>query len=65
MRALRVTKHGAPTEVLALEDIAPPEPGPGQVRIAVAAAALNFADDLLCRGHYQLTPELPFTPGRP
>jgi NADPH2:quinone reductase len=33
------------------------------VRIRVAAAALNFADDLVCKGLYQEKPELPFTPG--
>ena len=36
---------------------------PGQVRIRVGAAALNFGDSMLCRGTYQLRPELPFTPG--
>jgi NADPH2:quinone reductase len=40
-----------------------PEPAADQVRIRVGAAALNFGDDLLCRGTYQLRPELPFTPG--
>lgn len=63
MKAWRVKQLGPPAEALTLEEVERPEPGPGQVRIRVAAAALNFADDLLCRGHYQLTPELPFTPG--
>lgn len=63
MQAWRVVKLGPPSEVLTLETVERPEPGPGQLRIRVAAAALNFADDLLCRGHYQLAPELPFTPG--
>ena len=63
MRALRVHQLGDPADVLRLEDTAVPEPGPEQVRIRVAAAALNFADDLVCRGRYQEKPELPFTPG--
>ncbi len=63
MRALRVHAAGDPAEVLKLEEIAPPEPGPGQVRIRVAAAALNFGDALLCRGLYHLRPPWPFTPG--
>ena len=63
MKAWRVKQLGPPAEALTLEEVERPEPGAGQVRIRVAAAALNFADDLLCRGHYQLTPELPFTPG--
>jgi NADPH2:quinone reductase len=63
MRAWQVTRLGEPEEALELREVASPEPGPGQVRIRVAAAALNFADTLLCRGRYQLSPELPFTPG--
>ena len=34
-----------------------------QVRIKVAAAALNFADVLILKGAYQERPRLPFTPG--
>jgi NADPH2:quinone reductase len=40
-----------------------PEPGPGQVAVDVEAAACNFADTLICRGKYQIKPELPFSPG--
>ena len=64
MSAWRVARHGDPAEVLAIrDDVAVPEPAADQVRIRVGAAALNFGDDLLCRGQYQLRPELPFTPG--
>jgi NADPH:quinone reductase len=63
VQAWRVQALGEPADVLALTDIDPPEPGAGQVRIAVAAAGLNFADILLCRGSYQEKPPLPFTPG--
>ncbi|MFP8875081.1 MAG: NADPH:quinone oxidoreductase family protein [Myxococcota bacterium] len=63
MRALRVHELGAPIDVLRLEETETPDPGPKQVRIRVAAAALNFADDLMCRGQYQERPPLPFTPG--
>lgn len=64
MRALRVHQTGDPATVLQLEsEVAVPEPGVGQVRIRVDAAALNFADDLICRGKYQEKPSLPFTPG--
>ncbi|MEL0083638.1 MAG: NADPH:quinone oxidoreductase family protein [Gammaproteobacteria bacterium] len=34
-----------------------------QVRIEIAAAALNFLDTLMIRGRYQVKPALPFTPG--
>lgn len=35
----------------------------GGVAIEVMAGALNFSDVLMCRGGYQVKPELPFTPG--
>lgn len=64
IRALRVHEHGEPAAVLRVEDdVVLPEPGPGEVRIAVEATALNFADRLLCTGEYQEHPSLPFTPG--
>src|SRR4051812_3880750 len=63
MRALQVDHHGEPREVLVLRDIPSPEPGPGQVRVKVGAAALNWPDVNLCRGAYHLRPPLPFTPG--
>jgi NADPH:quinone reductase len=53
---------GAP-ELLELKELPDREPGPGQVAIEVAAAGCNFADVLICRGRYQLKPELPFSPG--
>lgn len=47
----------------ALADIAVPEPAPGEVRIAVRAAAINFPDLLMTRGEYQFKPDLPFVAG--
>jgi NADPH2:quinone reductase len=49
-------------EGIDIADIAPPEPGPGQVVVAVRAAGLNFMDTLITRGKYQVKPELPFSP---
>lgn len=40
-----------------------PEPGPGQVRVAMRAASLNFPDLLIIEGKYQFKPALPFVPG--
>jgi NADPH2:quinone reductase len=40
-----------------------PEPKPGEVRIAVKAASLNFPDLLIVEGKYQFKPALPFVPG--
>ena len=42
---------------------APALPGPKSVRIAMRAAALNFADTLIVTGKYQDKPALPFVPG--
>lgn len=63
MKAWRVAELGAPAEVLHLADVPVPEPGQGMVAIRGRAAALNIPDDRLCRGTYQLKPDLPFTPG--
>ena len=63
MRAWRAHAHGEPRDVLALEDVEVPAPGPGQLLVAVGACGLNFADVLLCRGSYQERPALPLTPG--
>ena len=64
MRAWRLHELGAPADVLKLEDgVDVPAPGPGQVRLEMAATGLNFFEDLLCRGQYQEKPPLPLTPG--
>ncbi len=63
MRAWRVHEHGEPAQVLQLEDVDALEAGAVDVVIDVRACALNFADDLLCRGTYQERPRLPLTPG--
>src|SRR5262245_51783650 len=64
MRALRVVRNGAPSEVCEIPDLRPPEPGPGQVRIRVAAGSLNFNDIDRCRGRVTTIPmPPPFTLG--
>lgn len=50
-------------EGLVWKDVPTPLPGPGEVRIAIRAASLNFPDTLTVRGKYQFKPELPFVPG--
>ncbi|WP_257230293.1 NADPH:quinone oxidoreductase family protein [Pseudomonas sp. SbOxS1] len=40
-----------------------PEPGVGEVRIAIKCTGVGFADGLLSTGQYQLKPPLPFIPG--
>lgn len=50
-------------EALELQTLPDRAPGPGEVAIDVEAIGCNFADVLICRGRYQLKPELPFSPG--
>jgi NADPH2:quinone reductase len=60
VKAIRVHQHGDP-DVLHFEDIPLPEPGPGQVRLKIRAAGVNYLDTYHRRGLYEL--QLPFTPG--
>jgi len=64
MRAWQVQGTGEPIDVLHEVEVAPPEPGPGQVRIRVTAAGIGLPDVFMCRGTYPLTPPLPFTSGQ-
>jgi NADPH:quinone reductase len=64
MRALQVTAHGRPGDVLAVRTVERPEPGPGEVLIKVGAASLNFNDIDRCRGKLVSVPTPPpFTLG--
>ncbi|MEV8022264.1 NADPH:quinone oxidoreductase family protein [Streptomyces sp. NPDC086554] len=63
MQAWQVHQNGEPSAVMRLEDVDRPVPGEGQLLLKVRAANINFPDALLCRGQYQITPPLPFTPG--
>lgn len=64
MRAWRVHQHGRPTEALRLDDVDVPEPGPGQVRVAVSDTVLNFNDIDGCYGRYKtVNPPLPYIAG--
>lgn len=58
-----VCREFAPLDRLVVEEAPDPEPGPGQVVIAVEAAGVNFVDGLVVQGRYQIKPPLPFTPG--
>lgn len=60
MRAVVVRSTGGPQQ-LVVEDVPEPEPGPGEVRIVVEAAGVNFIDVYHRTGRMKLP--LPFTPG--
>ena len=61
MKALLCEGHGPP-ETLTIRDLPDPVPGPGEVVVAVTAAALNFFDTLIIQGRYQTKPAFPFSP---
>lgn len=62
MKAVQCIEWGPP-ELLVVAEIDAPEPKPGEVRVRVAAAGINFPDALIVQKKYQVQPALPFTPG--
>ncbi len=59
MKAVVLVRHGAPAEAFELRELPDPEPGPGQVRIAVEAFGLNYADVSARQGTYADAPPPP------
>lgn len=59
-RIIQIAHRGAAPE---LATMAVGDPGPGQVRLRMHAAALNFADLLMIEGRYQDAPPFPFVAG--
>jgi NADPH2:quinone reductase len=62
MRAIRIHSYGGP-EVLSFDEVAAPAPGPGEIRVAVAFAGVNFIDVYNRTGLYPLR-QLPAIAGR-
>jgi NADPH:quinone reductase len=62
MRAVLCRSFDGPS-LLALGEIDPPSPGPGEVLVNVHASAVSFMDTLMVSGKYQMRPTLPFVPG--
>jgi len=60
MKAVRVDEFGPP-ESLTVQDVARPEPHPGEILIEIEAAGVNFIDVYHRTGLYDSP--LPFTPG--
>ena len=63
MRAAVVKEFG-PILSHRLDSLPDPTPGPGEVLVAIRAAAVNFVDSLVVTGKYQFLPERPFAPGK-
>lgn len=63
MRALVVERLAPDYAGCVVKEIPTPEPGPGEVRIKVRAAAVNFPDLMQTRGEHQHKPPVPFVPG--
>src|SRR6476620_1657386 len=63
MRAVVITKHGDLSVLQVQERPDPSPPGPGQARIAVRAAGVNFADHLARVGLYPDAPKPPAVVG--
>jgi NADPH2:quinone reductase len=62
MRAAVCHEYGPP-EVVRVEELPSPTIGPGQARVRVHAAAVNFPDVLLVANQYQVSVPPPFVPG--
>jgi NADPH2:quinone reductase len=62
MRAIRVRAFGDP-EVMRLEDVPDPKPGPGDVLVRIRSAGVNPVDAYIRSGTYPRKPPLPYTPG--
>ena len=62
MRAAVCHEHGPP-DTVRVEELPSPPLADGQVRVQVAAAAVNFPDVLIVANAYQIKVPVPFVPG--
>jgi NADPH2:quinone reductase len=64
MRAWRTHEYGDPMTALQLDEVDVPEPGPGEVRVQVAAVPFNLNDlERVTGGNMAVRIELPYAPG--
>lgn len=62
MRAARCEVHGDPKNIV-IRELPDPVAGPGQVVVAIEAAAVNYPDVLIAADRYQVSFPTPFTTG--
>ncbi|TDR87966.1 NADPH:quinone oxidoreductase family protein [Enterovirga rhinocerotis] len=62
MKAIISNAPGGPA-TLVMTEVPEPVPGPGEVRIRVAAVGVNYPDVLIIEDKYQVKPPRPFSPG--
>ena len=62
MKAIRVNEFGGP-ELLRLQEVSTPTPGPGQVLVRMHAIGVNPVETYIRAGTYAYKPALPYTPG--
>lgn len=62
MKAIRIHEFGDP-EVLKVEEVPEPQPGPQEVLVKVEAIGVNPVDTYIRSGLYPAKPQPPFTPG--
>jgi NADPH2:quinone reductase len=62
MKAIIIREWTDP-QLFPVEETDEPEPGPGEVRIAVHCVGVSFGETLISTGKYQVRPALPFVPG--
>jgi NADPH:quinone reductase-like Zn-dependent oxidoreductase len=63
MHALALFGHGGPEQLRYVNDLATPEPGPGEVRVRVVATGVNHVDLVVRRGYPGVTMPFPHVPG--
>jgi NADPH:quinone reductase len=50
VKAVQAVRNGPPSEVIEVRDVPVPDVGPGEVRIAVSAASVNYGDIARTKG---------------
>ena len=62
MKAIRAHEFGEP-QVMVLDEVDDPAPGPGQAVVKIEAVGVNPVDTYVRSGVYAVLPDLPYTPG--